>query len=75
MKQSIILSEKNIVKDAVRFSQKSDIPTAMSKAVALEILRKRMMSGEVVKFLYRFIATQQNGSRIEANMIGSYSLI
>ena len=52
MKQSIIISEANIVKDAARFSKKSDIPTAMSKAVELEILRKRMMSGEVVRFLY-----------------------
>ena len=43
MKQSIVLSKKNIVKDAERISQKSDMPTAMSKAVELEILRKRMM--------------------------------
>ena len=52
MKQSIILSERNIVSDAARISQRSDMPTSMSKAVELEILRKRMMSGEVVRFLY-----------------------
>ena len=79
MKQSIILSEKNIVKDAVKFSQKSDIPTAMSKAVALEILRKRMMSGEVVRFLYlkadgitlrMAVGTLQKDS-VEANVKGT----
>ncbi|MBR1505080.1 MAG: DUF2693 domain-containing protein [Prevotella sp.] len=52
MKQSIVISQSNIVKDAARFSTKSDMPTAMSKALELEVLRKRMMSGEVVRFLY-----------------------
>ena len=41
----IVISENNIVKDAVRFNQKSDMPTAMSKSLELEILRKRMMRG------------------------------
>jgi hypothetical protein len=52
MKQSIVISENNIVSDAVRISQRSDMPTSMSKAVELEVLRKRMMNGEVVRFLY-----------------------
>jgi hypothetical protein len=52
MKQPIVINQNNVVKDAVRFSEKSDLHTSMSKAVELEILRKRMMSGEVVRFLY-----------------------
>ena len=52
MKQSIVISENNIVSDAARISQRSDMPTSMSKAVELEVLRKRMMNGEVVRFLY-----------------------
>ena len=52
MKQSIVISESNIVSDAARISQRSDMPTSMSKAVELEVLRKRMMKGEVVRFLY-----------------------
>ena len=48
----IVISENNIVKDAVRINQRSDVQTSMSKAVELEILRKRMMRGEVVRFLY-----------------------
>lgn len=79
MKQSIIISEANIVKDAARFSKKSDVPTAMSKAVALEILRKRMTSGECVKFMYLkadgitpriAIGTLQKDS-VEANIKGT----
>lgn len=52
MKQSIVISENNIVSDAARISQRSDMPTSMSKAVELEVLRKRMMAGEVVRFMY-----------------------
>jgi hypothetical protein len=52
MKQSIVISENNIVSDAARISQRSDMPTSMSKAVELEVLRKRMMAGECVRFLY-----------------------
>ena len=52
MKKSIVISERNIVSDAARISQRSDMPTSMSKAVELEVLRKRMMNGEVVRFLY-----------------------
>lgn len=78
MKQSIVLSKKNIVKDAERISQKSDMPTAMSKAIELEILRKRM-SGEVVRFLYlkadgvtlrMAVGTLQKDS-VEANVKGT----
>ena len=52
MKQSIVISERNIVSDAARINQRSDMPTSMSKAVELEVLRKRMMAGECVRFLY-----------------------
>ncbi len=50
--KAIVISENNIVKDAVRFNQKSDMPTSISKSVELEVLRKRMMRGEVVRFCY-----------------------
>ena len=52
MKQSIVISERNIISDAARICQRSDMPTSMSKAVELEVLRKRMMNGEVVRFMY-----------------------
>ena len=52
MKQSIVISERNVISDAARISQRSDMPTSMSKAVELEILRKRMMNGEIVRFCY-----------------------
>ena len=79
MKQSIVINQNNVVKDAVRFSEKSDMPTSMSKAVELEILRKRMMSGECVRFLYlkadgvtlrMAVGTLQKDS-VEANVKGT----
>lgn len=79
MKQSIVISERNIISDAARISQRSDVPTSMSKAVELEILRKRMMSGEVVRFLYlkadnvtvrMAVGTLQKDS-VEANVKGT----
>ena len=75
----IVISENNIVKDAVRINQRSDVQTSMSKAVELEILRKRMMSGEVVRFLYLkadgitpriAVGTLQKDS-VEANVKGT----
>ena len=48
----IVISENNIVKDAVTFNQKSDIATSITKSQELEVLRKRMMRGEVVRFCY-----------------------
>ena len=79
MKQSIVISERNVMSDAARISQRSDMPTSMSKAVELEILRKRMMSGEVVRFLYlkadnvtvrMAVGTLQKDS-VEANVKGT----
>ena len=48
----IVISENNIIKDAVRFNQKSDMATSITKSQELEVLRKRMMRGEVVRFCY-----------------------
>ena len=48
----IVISQNNIIKDAVRFNQKSDIATSLTKSQELEVLRKRMMRGEVVRFCY-----------------------
>ena len=79
MKQSIVISERNVMSDAARISQRSDVPTSMSKAVELEILRKRMMAGEVVRFLYlkadnvtvrMAVGTLQKDS-VEANVKGT----
>ena len=50
--KAIVISESNIVKDAVRFNQKSDMATSITKSQELEVLRKRMMRGEVVRFCY-----------------------
>ena len=79
MKQSITISQSNIIEDAIRFSTKSDMPTSMSKAVELDVLRKRMMNGEVVRFLYlradgitlrMAVGTLQKDS-VEANVKGT----
>ncbi len=79
MKQSIILSEKNIVKDVVRFRQKFDMATSLTKSQELEIMRKRMMNGEIVRFLYlkadgitlrMAVGTLQKDS-VEANVKGT----
>lgn len=48
----IVISESNIVKDAVKFNEKSDLATSLTKSQELEVLRKRMMRGEVVRFCY-----------------------
>ena len=48
----IVISENNIIKDAVRFNQKADMATSITKSQELEVLRKRMMRGEVVRFCY-----------------------
>ena len=50
--KAIVISQNNIIKDAVRFNQKSDIATSLTKSQELEVLRKRMMRGEVVRFCY-----------------------
>jgi hypothetical protein len=48
----IVISQNNIVKDAVRFNQKSDMATSISKSQELEVMRQRMLRGEVVRFCY-----------------------
>ena len=48
----IVISENNIIKDAVRFNQKSDMATSISKSQELEVMRQRMLRGEVVRFCY-----------------------
>ncbi len=48
----IVISQNNIVKDAVRFNQKSDIATSITKSQELEVMRQRMLRGEVVRFCY-----------------------
>ena len=50
--KAIVISQNNIIKDAVRFNQKSDMATSLTKSQELEVLRKRMMRGEVVRFCY-----------------------
>ena len=49
MKQSIVISESNIVSDAARISQRSDMPTSMSKAVELEVLPVGTLQKDSVK--------------------------
>jgi hypothetical protein len=48
----IVISQNNIIKDAVRFNQKSDIATSLTKSQELEVMRQRMLRGEVVRFCY-----------------------
>ena len=48
----IVINQNNVAMDAARISKKSDMTTSLSKSLELEVLRKRMMRGEVVRFLY-----------------------
>lgn len=50
--KAIVISQNNIIKDAVRFNQKSDIATSLTKSQELEVMRQRMLRGEVVRFCY-----------------------
>lgn len=50
--KAIVISQNNIIKDAVRFNQKSDMATSISKSQELEVMRQRMLRGEVVRFCY-----------------------
>ena len=54
--KALTISTDNISNNMVKIIRKSnciDIPTAISKGVLLETLKKRMMRGEVVKFVYQ----------------------
>ncbi len=48
----IVINQNNVAMDAARINKKSDMTTSLSKSLELEVLRKRMMRGEVVRFLY-----------------------
>lgn len=77
--ETLVISENNIVKNAIDFvSHNADLPTALGKGTLLETLKKRMMRGEVVRFCYRKIngeirtavgTLQQNA--VEANVEGT----
>ena len=60
MKQIAALSTSEIARYAVKnvVKNNSDILTSISKATELEVMKKRMMRGEVVKFAY----TKKDGS-------------
>ena len=60
MKQITALSTSEIARYAVKnvVKNNSDILTSISKATELEVMKKRMMRGEVVKFAY----TKKDGS-------------
>ena len=60
MKQIAAVSTSEIARYAVKnvVKNNSDILTSISKATELEVMKKRMMRGEVVKFAY----TKKDGS-------------
>ena len=54
--KTLTISTNNISNNVAKVIRKSDgidIPTAISKGMILETLKKRMMRGEVVKFVYQ----------------------
>lgn len=54
--KALTISTNSIVNNIARVITKSegiDTPTAISKGVIIEILKKRMMRGEVVRFCYQ----------------------
>ena len=60
MKQITAVSTSEITRYAVKniVKNNSDVLTSISKATELEVMKKRMMRGEVVKFAY----TKKDGS-------------
>ena len=52
--KALVISESNIVKNAVKnMNYRMDSATAISKAMEMETLKKRMMRGEVCRFAYQ----------------------
>lgn len=79
--KALTISTNNIVKNIAKVVAKSeciDTPTAISKGLILETLKKRMMRGEVVRFCYQklngeirtAVGTLQ-AQAVEANIVGA----
>jgi len=80
MKQIATLSTSEIARYAVKniVMNGSDTITAISKAAELETMKKRMMSGEVVKFAYmklngevRIAVGTLQADAVKANVTGT----
>ncbi len=79
--KSLTISTNSIVNNIAKVITKSDgidTPTAISKGLILETLKKRMMRGEVVRFCYKklngeirtAVGTLQTQA-VQANVVGT----
>ena len=65
--KALTINTNNIIMNTVKCVHNNmDIATAMRKGLMLEILKKRMMRGEVVSFWYK---KQNSGSRFEVGTV------
>ena len=77
--KAITMSETAIISNAIKnMNYDMDVLTATTKAAQLEILKKRMMRGEVVKFAYmkkdksiRFAVGTLQENAVQANIAGT----
>lgn len=52
--QTLTINTNNIAKNTIKcVSHNMDVPTSLSKGIALETLKARMRRGEVVRFCYQ----------------------
>ena len=77
--QALSINNSSVVANAVMFMQHNiDTPTAVSKGMLMESLKKRMMRGEVCRFAYKkkdgsiriAVGTLQSNA-VEANTVGT----
>lgn len=80
MKQITAVSTSEITRYAVKniVKNNSDVLTSISKATELEVMKKRMMRGEVVKFAYmklngevRIAIGTLQADAVKANVVGT----
>lgn len=78
--KAITLNEREIIRYTVKnLSHGIDVPTSVTKAAQLEVLKKRMMAGEVVRFCFRKVSTGEivyrvgtlQSDAVEANIVGT----
>lgn len=76
--QTLTINTNNIAKNIIKcVSHNMDVPTSLSKGIALETLKARMRRGEVVRFAYlklngsvRFAIGTLHPDAVKANVIG-----
>ena len=77
--KTLSISRSNIIENTIKcVSHNMDVPTSLSKGIALETVKARMHRGEVVRFTYlkldgsvRFAVGTLQSDAVKANVIGT----